>query len=223
VFIHLGPGSARDIISSLVYGTPFDYIVETAEDDPDTLRRVVLTARGQGDGSSEVVAVGAAETGEGTSGGAALAGDAYRGRATEPLAHPERVRMMPGWSSPGKPTSQAAGEAALAAQEAAAQDAAAAADATESAANAQNPGAGSVESQPANSNSLSSSPATTPASTVAESDLPPAAPEESSSNSASNSNDQSGVGQSIQNMTRMFEQRRQIQAQQNQPPPPSSN
>ena len=184
-----------------------------------------MTPRGQGDGSSEVVVAGARETGEGSPGvGATPAGDAYRGRATEPLAHPDRVRMMPGWSSPSKPTSQAEAEAAWAAQQTAAREAAATADATESAPNAQNPGAGSVESQVANSNSQSSSPAaTSPASSITESDLPPATAEDSSATSASTSNEPSGVGQAIQNMTRMFEQRRQIQSHQNQPSPPSSN
>lgn len=63
MFVHLGPGPARDIISSLLYGTSFDYIVETADDDPHTLRRVVLTARGLGDSSGDVMAAGAAALG----------------------------------------------------------------------------------------------------------------------------------------------------------------
>jgi len=229
VFVHLGPGPARDIISSLLYGTSFDYIIEAADDDPDTLRRVVLTSRGLGDNSGDVVVAGAAETGEGSGpGGSTLAADAHSGRATEPLAHPERVRMMPGWSSPGKPTYQAEAEAALAAQLAAAQDAAAA-DTRESAPNAQNPDAGVVESQAANSDPPSSSRAAAlPASSISETNLPATTAEASSSLSTSlstsNSDDPSGVGSMIQNMNRMFEQRRQLQVQQNQGAQrPSSN
>lgn len=90
VFVHLGPGPARDIISSLVYGTAFDYVIETAEDDPDTLRSVVLTAPGQGDSSSDVVVAGATNSGEGSGDqGSTLAATAHRGGVTNSQARPE--------------------------------------------------------------------------------------------------------------------------------------
>ncbi len=194
VFVHLGPGPVRDILSDLLYGTPFDYVIEAAEDDPDTLRRVVLTARGQGDVSTGVVVAGATETVEGVGGGGSTLAAGARGpAATDVGTRSDRVRMMPGWNSPGKPAFQANAEAALAAAQAATEDAAAATDSasTQDSAVAADPAEGTKAS--------------------------------TSSPSTRDSNDQSGVGQAIQSMTRMFEQRRQIQVQQNQPPPPSSN
>jgi hypothetical protein len=200
VFVHLGPGPVRDIISALLYGTPFDYIIESADDDSDTLRSVVLTPRGLGDRSSDVVVAGAANIGEGSGGGGSIpAAVAHRGEATDGRDRPEGVRMMPGWAGPGKPSFQADAEAALAAEQAAAQDAAAAQDSA------------------APQDSVASK------DSAAAADAAEGKRASNSSPSTSDSDDPSGIGQAIQGMTRMFEQRRQIQAQQNQPPPPSSN
>ena len=109
--------------------------------------------------------------------------------------------MMLGWAAPGKPAFQAEAEASMAAQQAASQDSATVQDspAAEDSATAQ----GSAPS--------AQDPADTGDSTVG-------TRASNSLNSTSQSDDGSGVGQAIQNMTRMFEQRRQIQAQQNQPP-----
>jgi len=222
VFVHLGPGSAREIISDLLYGTQFDYIVLASDDDPDALRSVVVTPRGRGDISIDAVVAGAADTNTGTGeeGSTLAAGSARDGGG----GHERAARMMPGYSGPSKPTFQVEAEAALVAQKAA-QEPASAADTGEASANAQNSGADSAGSQEAKSDHPSSSPAaSSPAASITESDLPPPTERASSSASASDSNDQSGVAPMIQNMTRMFEQRRQIQAQQNQPPQqPSSN
>lgn len=214
VFVHLGPGPARDVISSLVYGTPFDYIVETAEDDPDTLRKVVLTARGLGDTSTDVVVAGAANTGEGSGGGSSFDAVAHRGPATDGQARPEGMRMMRGWASSGKTSFQADAEAALAAQQAAKEQESAAAQesATQEAAATQD-SAAAPQAAPAEASGAD----VHGAEDVKASNDSPSTP------STSDSDDQSGVGHAIQSMTRMFEQRRQIQAQQNQPPPSSSN
>ena len=217
VFLHLGPGPARDIISSLLYGTSFDYIVEAADDDPDTLRRVVLTARGLGDSSSGVVVAGATNTGEGSGvGDSSPAAVAHGGQATDGRARPEGMRMMPGWSGPGKTTSQAAGEAVLAALEAAKEQESAGAQ--DSAANPDSAGAQNSAVTPDSATKQENAEAQSSAADTTEGNRV-----SSSSPSTSDSNDQSGVEQAIQNMTRMFEQRRQIQALQNQPPPPPSN
>jgi hypothetical protein len=58
------------------------------------------------------------------------------------------------------------------------------------------------------------SPAALRAHSINESDIPPETV--SSAFSPSDSSDQSGISQSIQNITRLYEQRRQIQSQQNQ-------
>jgi hypothetical protein len=212
VFVHLGPGPARDILSDLLYGTPFDYIVEAADDDPDTLRKVVLTARGQSDSSSDVVVAGAANPGEGNGGeGSTPVAIAHGGEATDGRARPG-MRMMPGWASSGKTVFQADAEAA-AERTAKEQESAAPPEssAAQDSADTQDPTA-SQEPRPAQDSvaAAQSSAAADPA-------------EGARASNSSNWDNQSGVGQAIQNMTRMFEQRRQIQAQQNQPSPPSSN
>jgi hypothetical protein len=220
VFVHLGPGPVRDVLSSLLYGAGFDYIVETAEDNPDALRSVVLTAQGKGDDSVGSLAYSAG------GGSSAVAVNGPRGAAAEVAAHREAgMRLMPGWAGPGRPAFQADAEAALAAKEAAAQESAPASDSAD--ATAQNPPAAGTElaatGQEPNSNDSQSSSSTAPSSTSAGSSTetePPAATTaqaDTASAPAPDSDDQTGVAHRIQDMTRMFEQRRQIQAQQNQP------
>lgn len=210
VFVHLGPGPLRDIISSLVYGLPFDYIVETAEDDPDTLRSVVLTPQGQGDSSDSMVA-GITNAG-GTGGGSSFpTADSYRGGGMDGSSRPEGARMMRGWSSSGKTTFQAEAEAALAAKQAAASDSAPDQD-----------GAAPQDSASTQDAVAPKDSAVAQDSTVA-TDVAENANASNSTSSAQDSDDHSGVGQAIQNMNRMFEQRRQIQAEQNHPAQPASN
>src|SRR4029077_10718135 len=119
VFVHLGPGQVREIISSLLYGTEFDYIVETSDDDPDALQSVAVTARGKGDDStvgaladaSDAVAAGGMDSG--------VAAKGFRSSASQGVGRPGGMRMMRGWAAPGKPTFQAEAEEAIAAEEAA--------------------------------------------------------------------------------------------------------
>jgi hypothetical protein len=218
VFVHLGPGQVREIISSLLYGTEFDYIVETSDDDPDALQSVAVTARGKGDDSpvgaladaSDAVAAGGMDSG--------VAAKGFRSNASQGVGRPEGMRMMRGWAAPGKPTFQAEAEAAIAAEEAA-RESNSASDTAD--ANAQNPHpsgaespAGGQEASTSDAESASSAaPSRATANSITESDIPPETA--SSASSTSDSNDQTGISKSIQNMTRLFEQRRQIQAQQN--------
>jgi hypothetical protein len=216
VFVHLGPGQVRDVISSLLYGAEFDYIVETSDDDPDALRSVVVTARGKGDDST----VGAlAEASDALAAGRVDSGVAAKGfgsDASQGVGRPDGMRMMRGWAAPGKPSFQADAEAAIAAEEAA-RESNSASDTAD--ANAQNPPTSGAESasggqQASDGESASSvAPSRANANSITESDIPPETA--SSASSPSDSNDQTGISKSIQNMTRMFEQRRQIQAQQN--------
>jgi len=212
VAVHLGPAPAREVLSSLLYGTTYDYVIQAAEDDPDALRNVVLTARGKGDDSVAADgAVVAADTGK------------------------TPVRMMRGYAAPGKPAFQAAGEAALAAEQAVVESAAAAAESaatTDGAAPtagqgsaASGPESASAGAAPTNTdpNSTPAAAATIPAdgSAVAGSDIPPT----TTATSGGNSGEQSEVSRRMQDMVRMFEQRRQIQAEQNRAAaaPPASN
>lgn len=220
VFVHLGPGPARDVISSLVYGTPFDYIVETAEDDPDTLRKVVLTARGLGDTSTDVVVAGATNAGEASDNrGSFPAAVAHRGQPTDGQGRPEGMRMMKGWASSGKTAFQADAEAALAAQEAAKEQESAAQESVAQESAAAQESSATQESAPAQD----AAPAVASGADAHGAEDVKASNDSASAPSTSESDDQSGVSHAIQNMTRMFEQRRQIQALQNQPPPPPSN
>jgi hypothetical protein len=205
VALHIGPAPIRDVLSSLLYGTNFDYIIQAADDDPNTLRSLIVTAGGmENDGSASDGAVVAAA----------------------PVKTPG-MRMMPGWAAPGKPAFQAAAEAALAAERAATEGSAEATteSAGETAPQTQVPGSStersdsaSAGSPPTSSDSKSAGPASGASSadgnTMTVSDIPP----HTAPNAASggNSGEQSEVSQRIQDMMRMFEQRRQIQAQQNQ-------
>jgi hypothetical protein len=89
VAVHLGPAPVREVLSSLSYGTNFDYVIEGADDDQDGLRSVIVTTRG-GSIDDAVVVLDTPE-------------------------HPG-MRLMPGYAAPGKRTFQAAAEAAAAAQ-----------------------------------------------------------------------------------------------------------
>jgi hypothetical protein len=227
VFVHLGPGQVRDIISSLLYGAEFDYIVETSDDDPAALRSVVVTARGKGDDST----VGAlAEASDALAAGGADSGVAAKGfpsDAPQGVGRPEGMRMMRGWAAPGKPTFQADAEAAIAAEQAARESNSASDTANANAQNPPAPGPQSAsdgqETSTSDAESASSAaPSRANANSITESEIPPETA--SSASSPSDSNDQTGISQSIQNITRMYEQRRQIQAQQNraaQPQQPS--
>jgi hypothetical protein len=207
VFVHLGPGPIREIISSLLYGTGFDYIIEASEDDPDTLRSVVVTAQGMGDDSTV------------SSPADAVATKDFRGTDSQGVTRREGgMRMMRGWAAPGKPTFQADAEAAMAAEEANRASASASDDAgpnSQSSSATRTESASGVQDSTSDAASASSAPSSRGnANSVTESDIPPETA--SSSPSGAEPDDQSGISQSIQSMTRLYEQRRQIQAKQNQ-------
>jgi hypothetical protein len=213
----LGPGQVRDIISSLLYGTEFDYIVETSDDDPDTLRSVVVTARGTGDESTVGAIANASGAVAASEVGSRVAANGSPTTASQGASRPEGVRMMRGWAAPGKTTFQADAEAAIAAEQAA-RESNSASDTVD--ANAQNlpasgteSASGEQETKTSDAESASSA-AASRANSITESDIPPETA--SSVSPPSDSSDQSGISQSIQNITRLYEQRRQIQAQQNQ-------
>ncbi len=47
-FDHLGPGPAREILTSLLSGTEFNYVIESSESDPQKVEGVLLLASGDG-------------------------------------------------------------------------------------------------------------------------------------------------------------------------------
>src|SRR4051812_47889568 len=45
IAVHLGPAPIRDVLSSLLYGTDFNYVIQASEDDESGLGKVILTSR----------------------------------------------------------------------------------------------------------------------------------------------------------------------------------
>lgn len=52
VAAQLGPGPAREILSALLSGTEFDYVIQASETDPAAIRSMLLTLRDKGDGAA---------------------------------------------------------------------------------------------------------------------------------------------------------------------------
>ena len=205
VAVHLGPAPVREVLSSLLYGTDFDYVIQSTDDDEDGLRSVVVTLHGgKGD---EVVGADAEQ----------VAADAVKKPG---------MRLMRGYAAPGKPAFQAEAEAALAAKQDEVESAVTAESAagtdTDGPTRGQGAAASSAESAAAGPSPANADPKSVPAatsstdgSTIAVSDIPPSSTAAASS-SGDISGEQSEVSQKVQNMVNMYEQRRQIQVQQNQ-------
>ncbi len=195
VAVHLGPVPVREVLSSLLYGTDFDYVIQASDNDEDGLRSVIVTARG--DKIDDAVV---ADT-------------------------PQRpgMRLMPGYSAPGKRTFQTAAEAAAAeaADQPTPENSAAAAESAIADGEAQPP-ASESGSAPDGAESANSQPASTDpqAPSTADAGLsggePTARSTISSTATPASSPSGSPLPQMIQDMTRLFQQRQQIQAQQNQ-------
>jgi hypothetical protein len=207
VAVHLGPAPVREVLSSLLYGTNFDYVIQGADSDEEGLRSVVVTTRGGGIDDAAVVA----DTPE----------------------HPG-MRLMPGYAAPGKRAFQAAAEAAAAAQsdQPAPENSAAAAEAAVAAGDAPSPtsepgsapaGAESAHSQPASTDTQSPIPTADAGLGLGDGSSSPRATISSTASTASSSPGSGPLPQMIQDMTRLFQQRQQIQAQQNQAIKPPTN
>jgi hypothetical protein len=199
VAVHLGPAPVREVIASLLYGTDFDYIIQAPDDDPNGLRRVILTARGKEDGKDD-------------------------GDETTVAIDAPKPRMMKGWAAPGKTDFEVAHRAE--AEAAAESDSGSTAETATPAAVADS---GTATADPAPSTAQNSAAAdsaiasaTTEAATAG---LTTGDQSQSVANrsglttSQAGSSDGSPISQMQQNLQRMYEQRRQIQMQQNQASP----
>ena len=191
VAIHIGPAPIREVLSSLLYGTNFNYVIQSSEGDAGGLGKVMLISR-DGEASDDVI--------------------------DEDVRADRRVQPMPGYGAHGKRNFDAAHPRAT---RAAADTAAAAAEpanedntpATNDASSNDTP---STESQPvASTNSTDSSPAQPDATLTA-------AGTAASADPSSTSNDTSAISNMEQGLQKLYEQRKQIQAQQNQGPPKTS-
>ncbi|HLV86931.1 MAG TPA: hypothetical protein VKV39_08155 [Candidatus Sulfotelmatobacter sp.] len=203
VAVHIGPAPIRDVLGTLLYGTNFDYVLQ-ATDDGAGLRSLVLTVRG-GNGKDDDVAVASA--------GVDKSDQAGR-------------RMMKGWSSSGKTSFQASAEESIAEQASPEKSAPAAAPASDSAAAADNtntPPAQESAQAPADPSANASGQANaTPSadanpSPASDGVSPSIARTAATANTSADSisGDTSSV-HSMDDLQRLYEQRRQLQMQQNQ-------
>ncbi|MBZ5686253.1 MAG: hypothetical protein LAP86_14575 [Acidobacteriia bacterium] len=200
IAVHLGPAPIREVLSSLLYGTNFNYVIQSAEDDDAAVGKVILTAR-DGDQSSDAAA---SDT---------VAGD---GR-TNP-----KIRLMPGYAAPGKRDFEVAHSNAVDDNASTAAETPAAADPSsqgsdQTAAATDSNAANQADTPPTTAkaaDSASSADATTltaaeqPISGNAVGTLP------GNSAGASSAGGSSALSQMEQNLQRMYQQRQQLQAQQ---------
>jgi hypothetical protein len=201
IALHLGPAPIREVLSSLLYGTNFNYVIQSADDDESALGKVILTAR-DNDQSGD------------TSAGDTVAGD---GRPNP------KIRLMPGYAAPGKRDFEVAhsnatdDSASTAAETPASADSSSSnpdqnATATDSAGTNQQ-----TDTQPATANASDSTSPTDPTSlTAAEQPISggAAGTVPGSGSSGSSSGGGTTLSQMEQNMQRLYQQRQQLQAQQ---------
>jgi hypothetical protein len=204
IAIHLGPAPVREVISSLLYGTDFNYVIQSSEDDQTALGKVIITAR-DGDESDDVVT---ADT---------------RSNPSNP-SNP-KMRLMPGYAAPGKRDFEVAlknkieessdssvAETPASDPSAPAEDQPSVAAGTDSnPANPQTDNHPVASAEATDSSSSSDSTTVTAAGSVrAASGTAPVG-----SSEASSEGDASTVSHMEQTLQKMYQQRQQLQAQQN--------
>lgn len=182
----LGPAPLREVLTSLLSGSSYDYIIQASDTNEDEVASVILTPRGKGE---------------------ALANESIS-------ASNSRVRRAPGYTASGKHTFEVSPEPT---NETPAPTDVASSEEGES---GQQPATVSGENTTATAQAPAESPAetdsnasATPASSLASTDSQSTVQNGQTSGSSSQG---SAFGQMVQNMQQLFEQRRQIQVQQNQ-------
>jgi len=194
VVLRLGPAPVREVLTSLLYGTDYDYIIQASDTNPDTIRSVIITPHGKGD---DVVV---ASVGSGSSSG--------------------NARRMPGYTDSGKPTFEkefapktdqsAEAEPAESAAPNAESSSASAEPASTASPQAGKDASAASGTSPADSNSAAAND-TQSASSSASPSLQPAGSDSTSGNQAAPT-----MQEMTQDLQRLYQQRRQIQSQQNQ-------
>jgi hypothetical protein len=196
IAVHLGPAPIREVISSLLYGTNFNYVIQSAEEDDGALGKVILTAR------------------DSDQSGDTAAGDTV---AVDGRANP-KIRLMPGYAAPGKRDFEVAHSNAV-------EDTAstvAETPAAESSSPSPDPASTAADSTATNQ-PTDTQPATTAATDstpAADATTLTAAGQAISGNAVNGSGGASSVGgtptisQMEQNLQQMYQKRQQLQAQQ---------
>jgi hypothetical protein len=201
IAVHLGPASIREVLSSLLYGTNFNYVIQSAEDDDSAVGKVILTAR-EGDKSDDTASDTVAVDGR-----------------TNPVN--PKIRLMPGYAAPGKRDfevahSNAVDDNASTVAETPADSSSPSPDQTTAAAdsNATNP----ADTPPTTAKGTDNTPSTDATTlTAAEQPISGNAAGTVAGNSAlpsSAGGGSSALSQMEQNLQRMYQQRQQLQAQQ---------
>ena len=192
VAVHLGPAPVRDVLSSLLYGTQFNYVIQSSDGDADSLGMVILTAR-EKDASDN-----------------SPAGSATADRS---------VRLMPGYAAPGKRDFEVGHENAASDS---ASNAAAEVPSTDGLVITTDPPSDNAkaDSQAAPSTSSDSGDTSAAASDAGTLGQPSPAGAITSASSSQPASGDAPISKMEQDLQHMYEQRKQIQAQQNHPQPP---
>ncbi len=207
VAVHLGPAPIREVLSSLLYGTDFNYVIQSTEDDQNSLGKVVLISR-DGEGTDDILGGNEGQPGQN-----------------------HKVRLMPGYAAPGKRDFEVAHANAASATEDTSStvvDTAAADSATD-----QSPGTAPAESASVNGSTDTRAATAETADSGASADNPgtltasgqglsAATTGTPSTSSSSTGGAPATIGEMEQNLQRMYQQRQQLQAQQNRPTPPQT-
>ena len=204
VAARLGPGPAREVLSTLLGGTDFDYVIQASDGDPDGVQSVLLTPRGKTD--STVARGGSGSAGE------SLGRSAYRSVARGNVDAEEVPVAETTASAPPESTK----EPAAANAQALSSDATATSDAKPAAAEA----AAASEGKPAavaEGPAGSAAPATASGESQTSAADVAAAPAPSSDASSSTA-PVSETERKIQQMQDLFEQRKQMIQDARKPP-----
>jgi hypothetical protein len=197
IAVHLGPAPIREVLSSLLYGTNFNYVIQSAEDDGGAVRKVILTAR------------------DSDQSGDAADNDTV---AVDGRTNP-KIRLMPGYAAPGKRDfevahANAADDNVSTAETPAPPDSSSPSpDQTAAATNSN--ATNQADTPPATAKATDNPPSADATTlTAAEQPISGNAAGTVAGNGAASAGGSSALSQMEQNLQRMYQQRQQLQAQQ---------
>ncbi|HUE53495.1 MAG TPA: hypothetical protein VMO80_14220 [Terriglobales bacterium] len=197
IAVHLGPAPIREVLSSLLYGTNFNYVIQSAEGDDGAVGKIILTAR------------------DGDQSGDAAGSDTV---AVDGRTNP-KMRLMPGYAAPGKRDfevahANAADDSASAAETPTAPDFSSPSPDQTAAATDSN-ATNQADTPPATAKATDNAPSTDATTlTAAEQPISGNAAGTVAGNGAASAGGSSALSQMEQNLQRMYQQRQQLQAQQ---------
>ena len=198
IAVHLGPAPIREVLSSLLYGTNFNYVIQSAEDDGGAVGKVILTAR------------------DSDQSGDAAGNDTV---AVDGRTNP-KIRLMPGYAAPGKRDfevahANAADDSASTAAETPAPPDSSSPSPDQTAAATDSNATNQADTPPATAKATENPPSADATTlTAAEQPISGNAAGTVAGNGAASAGGSSALSQMEQNLQRMYQQRQQLQAQQ---------